>query len=200
MRLDQPRVHPASEPDWDDDTAKIVASIAAHNNGKVLNVVATLTRHPKLFKRWLPFGNHILGGSSLPDREREMVILRTGLDARSGYEWAQHVSMARDCGCTDEEIERVAAGPEAPGWSDDDRVLLRATDELMADHFISDPTWSALRERWSEIQCIDFVFTVGQYCMVSMALNTLGVQIEQDTELFPEHLFDGEPFGNRGDQ
>jgi len=33
------------------------------------------------------------------------------------------------------------------------------------------------------------IFTVGQYCMVSMALNSFGVQIEDETERFPAHLF-----------
>jgi len=194
VRVDHPRVHPVPEADWDDDTRKIIEGIAAHSDGRVLNVVSTLARHPKLFKRWMPFGNHVLGGSTLPARERELVILRTGFDAGSGYEWAQHVAIARRCGCTNEEIERVAEGPDAPGWTEPDRVLLRATDELMADHFISDPTWTALSDHWNELQRIDLIFTVGQYCMISMALNSFGVQIEDDTELFPGPLFEGAVF------
>jgi len=143
MRVKTPRVHPVPAAEWDSTTREIIEGIAAHSDGRVLNVVSTLARHPKLFKRWMPFGNHILGGSTLPGRERELVILRTGLGARSGYEWAQHVAMARDCGCTDDEIEMVVVGPGAPGWSDSDRALLRATDELMSDHFISSATTGA---------------------------------------------------------
>ena len=88
----------------------------------------------------------------------------------------------------------VAKGPDASGWDEHDRVLLRATDELMADHFISDPTWTALCEHWNELQRIDLIFTVGQYCMISMALNSFGVQIEDDTERFPASLFEGAVF------
>ena len=35
-----------------------------------------------------------------------------------------------------------------------------------------------LAATWSEEQLMDFIFAVGQYRLVSMALNTLGVQID----------------------
>jgi alkylhydroperoxidase family enzyme len=130
-------------------------------------------------------------------RARELVILRTGLNAGSGYEWAQHVAIARRFGCTDLDIERVAEGPSAMGWPEAERALLAATDELMADDFVSDPTWIALRGHWSEQQCIDLVFTVGQYRLVAMALNTFGVQIEDGVDRFPARLFDDGGFNGR---
>ncbi|HWL44923.1 MAG TPA: carboxymuconolactone decarboxylase family protein [Ilumatobacter sp.] len=194
MRLERPRVPPAEPEEWDDDTRRLLTGFAEHNDGVVMNVLSTLAHHPKLLKRWTVFGNHVMGASTLPARERELAILRTGLLARSAYEWAQHVAIARRAGCSDQEIARVVDGPDADGWSDDDRALLRATDELMADQFIGDATWDALAQRWSLQQCLDLVFTVGQYCLVSMALNTLGVQIEAGVERFPAELFEGELF------
>jgi alkylhydroperoxidase family enzyme len=194
MRLDRPRVLPTTADDWDDETKALAERQARHNNGRVLNVMATMARHPELLKRWMPFGNHVLGHSTLPKRARELIILRTGLNARSGYEWAQHVSIARAVGCTDDEILRVIDGPDAPGWTDADRALLRATDELMADDFVTDATWTALIEHWNEQQRIDLVFAVGQYRMTAMALNTFGVQIEDGVERFPSSLYEGGHF------
>ena len=60
-------------------------------------------------------------------------------------------------------------------------ALLRAADELHADAFISDKTWNALGERYDTKQMMDVVFAAGQYNLVSMALNTLGVQLEPGT-------------------
>ncbi|HEY8492564.1 MAG TPA: carboxymuconolactone decarboxylase family protein, partial [Myxococcota bacterium] len=57
-----------------------------------------------------------------------------------------------------------------------DRALLRAVDELHGDAFVSDPTWAALTRHFSTQQILDLIFAVGQYQLVSMALNTLGVQ------------------------
>lgn len=191
MNRSEPRVPPTTPDDWDDETRALLERISRHNDGKVLNVLSTVARHPELLKHWMPFGNHVLGANTLPKRARELVTLRTGLLAGSAYEWVQHVSIARAVGCTDEEIERVVAGPDAPGWAPDDRALLQATDELMAADDVTDPTWADLVEHWDEQQRIDLVFTIGQYRMVSMALNTFGVQIEDEVvERFPPDLFE----------
>lgn len=151
----------------------------------MLNIFATLAHHPKLLKRWLVFGSHVLARSSLPAREREMLILRIGWLCRAEYEWGQHVLIARGSDLSDEEIQRIAEGPDAPGWTTSDACLLRAVDELHGDAMISDPTWKSLSERYDTKQLLDLVFTVGQYQLVSMALNTLGVQRDPGVPGFP---------------
>lgn len=188
MRLHQPRVPLTASADWNDDSRPILEGIE-RNSGRILNIFRTLAHHPKLLKRWTVFGNHVLYGSTLPARERELIILRTGYLCGSGYEWAQHAEIARRSGLTDTEIERIARGPTAPDWSDDDRALLTATDELSDTKFLSDRTWEALSARWNTQQLLDIVFAVGQYTLVSMALNTFGVQLEDDTVAFPAGLF-----------
>ena len=163
----------------------------------VLNIFRTLAHHPKLLKRWSVFGNHVLARSTLPARERELVILRTGYLCGSGYEWAQHAAIGRQAGLTDTEIERIALGLGGAsavglgpsGWSVDDGVLLAATDQLVETKFIDDATWTQLGARWDTQQLLDVVFTVGQYTLVSMALNTFGVQLESHTDAFPAALF-----------
>ncbi len=181
MRLAEPRVPPLSADPaaWDAEVREVLEPIRA-GRGRVLNIFRTLAHHPKLMKRWLVFGNHVLGKQTLAARERELVILRVGWLCRAEYEWSQHVVIARASGLADEEIERVADGPDAAGWSGEDAALLRAADELCADAFISDATWAELSKRYDTQQLIDLVFTVGQYNLVSMALNTLGVQLENE--------------------
>ena len=139
-----------------------------------------------MLKRWIVFGNHILGKSSLSARERELVILRVGWQRRSEYEWGQHVLIARGCGISDEETLRVTRGPDDPGWDPFEATLLRAVDELIADSNLSDASWKALSERYRTEQLLDLVFTVGQYTLVAMALNTLGVERDDGVPGFPE--------------
>jgi alkylhydroperoxidase family enzyme len=78
----------------------------------------------------------------------------------------------------------VKQGPDADGWDAADAALLRAADELLEDAFISDETWQALAGRFETEQLIDVIFTVGQYNLVSMALNTLGVQLDDGVKGF----------------
>ena len=147
--------------------------------GPPLNIFRTLAHHPSLMRRWIVFANHVLGKSTLPPRERELVILRVGHLCEAAYEWGQHVLIARDVGLSDDEIRDIRTGPEAPAWSDLDRALLAATDELHADSCVGDTTWSTLSDHLSTQQIMDVVFTVGQYNLVSMALNSFGVQPEE---------------------
>ena len=180
MRLDEPRLPPL-EPD------EMPAEIRERfGDGPLLNIFRTLAHHPDLMKRWLVFGNHILGKNTLDPRERELAILRIGWLCKAEYEWGQHVEISRNLGMSDDEIERVAAGPDAPGWDPFDATLLRAVDELHADAMITDPTWKALSERYGTEQLMDLVFTVGQYNLVSMALNTFGVQLDEGIDGFPK--------------
>jgi alkylhydroperoxidase family enzyme len=179
-------VPPAPESEWSEEIRDLVkGSGGLTGRGRPLNIFTTLARHPKLLRRWTVFGSHVLMKSTLPVRERELAILRIGWLCRSEYEWGQHVLIARRAGIPEADIERVAAGPDAAGWSAPDATLLRAVDELWEDAFIRDPTWQALAERWSTQQLIDLVFAVGQYTLVSMALNTLGVQLDEGLPRFP---------------
>jgi alkylhydroperoxidase family enzyme len=54
--------------------------------------------------------------------------------------------------------------------------LLRAADQLHEHSTLDDETYAALSEHYDEQQLLDIVFTVGQYHLVSMALNTFRVE------------------------
>jgi alkylhydroperoxidase family enzyme len=180
MRLEKPRLAPLERDEFPEEVEGLFG------DGPVLNIFRTLAHHPKLMKRWLVFGNHILAKNSLSARDRELAILRVGWLCDAEYEWAQHTGIALNSDITQAEIDRVAKGPNAKGWSDREVALLQATDELVNDSFISDETWQKLSGFYDKEQLIDLVFTVGQYNLVSMALNTLGVQLEDGVKGFPE--------------
>ena len=171
-----PRVLPVLEADWDDETRELLEGL--RRDGRVYNIFTTLAHHPKLFKRWIVFASHILRKSTLPPREREIAILRTGWLCRAEYEWAHHVPIATEAGLTREEIDRTTSGSGTDGWNPSDSALVKAVDELHQNSAMSDETWNALASRLTTEQLMDLIFTVGEYHVVSMALNSLGVQLE----------------------
>jgi AhpD family alkylhydroperoxidase len=173
------RITPVEE--WPEDVRAALERLAGPD-GAVPNVFTTLARHPDLFHRWLGLGNHILNASTLPARTREMIILRTAARTDSEYEWAHHAAIGRRAGLTDDEIARIAAGPDAPGWTDPDLPVLRAVDELRATSRVSDATWTDLARTWETEQLMDIVMTAGFYTMTAMALNTFGVAVEPGAE------------------
>jgi 4-carboxymuconolactone decarboxylase len=187
MRLTTPRIAPVPADSWTEEQREIVAPMLAR--GPVINIFRTMITHPVAAKAFLAWGGYILSRrSTLPPREREIVILRTGFLCRSGYEWTQHVPIARRAGLTDDEIARIKIGAEAPGWSAADMALLRATDDLHREQFVTAPVWTELTRHFGERQRMDMVFTVGQYTQVSMLLNSFGVQLDEGQVLDPDLL------------
>ena len=184
MHLSHPRIEPLNESEWNQETAALLQTL--RRDGTIYNIFLTLARHPPLLKRWLVFAGHILGKSTLPEREREIAILRMGWLCRAEYEWGHHVSIGKQAGLSEDDIRRIAEGPDATGLDAFDATLLRAVDELNTDSFIGDQTWKSLATRYDTQQILDLLFTAGQYKLVSMVLNSVGVQLEQGFEGFPD--------------
>ena len=186
MRLSTPRIPPVPQEQWTPEQTAIAAPML-ERRGKVINIFRTQLAHPEAMKAFLQFGSYVLSKrNSLPPRERELVILRIGYQCRAGYEWTQHHAIALRSGLTEDEIARIKKGPDAPGWSAADAALLRAADELHTDQFICDATWQALSAHFTQQQCVDTIYTAGQYTLVSMMLNSLGVQLDDGQVLDPD--------------
>jgi 4-carboxymuconolactone decarboxylase len=181
-----PRIPPLPEAEWDDKTRELLEGASAGAvGGGAPNIFTTLVRHRRLFRRWSPFGGVLLTGT-LPARDRELVILRTGWLCQSVYEWGQHVRIGRSAGLSADDIRRVTDGPAAAGWTSIEAALLTAADELHAGACISDPTWATLAAHFSTEQLIELPMLVGQYHLVAFTLNSLGVQREPGVAGYPE--------------
>ena len=183
MRLSAPRIAPVELDRLDDDQRAALEPFLVQ--GRVLNIFRTLARLPRALTAFVSWGGYILSRrNSLPPRERELAILRTGYLCGAGYEWTQHVPIGLEARLHEAEIERIKVGPEATEWSAVDRAILRACDELVGDHFVTTATWDAL-EKFGDTGRADLVFTVGQYTQVSMILNSFGVQLDPGQQLDP---------------
>ena len=151
-------------------------------DGRIYSIWATLAHHEEALRRFLVFGNHVLGKNTLPLRSRELMILRIAARAGAEYEWDQHVRIARRAGLTDDEILRAATGR----WDDLDelnQVLLEATDSVLERRGVDDDLWYRLRAQLTDQQIIDVLYTVGQYLTIATVINTLGVRPEGDLAL-----------------
>lgn len=185
------RIRPLPPDQWSDQMRQALAVLRPsdprhplpprrNDRPKALNALGTLARHPELTRAFHTFNGHVLFGSTLQPRQRELLVLRVAAVRRSNYEWAQHVVLARDAGLDEEEIARIAVGPQAPDWSPLDRALLSAVDELVGDARISDSTWAVLANELDDQQLMDVVFTVGAYEILAMAFRSFGVELDAD--------------------
>lgn len=185
MRLDQPRLAPLGDAELTPAQAAVLEPF--RSSGRDYNIFRTFARDPDALRAFLVWGSHVLSNDNpLGARRREIAILRTGFLCRAGYEWARHVPIGRGAGLTEADFAAIKAGAADPRWDDADRALLAATDALVTNHFINDACWAALTAHYSEPQVLALIFTVGQYTMVSMFLNSVGVQLDADVTADPD--------------
>jgi 4-carboxymuconolactone decarboxylase len=180
-----PRVTPVPLAEMSERTRELMSRAGLDSDGEPLAVFGTIARHPKLFGAWLPFASRLMAGGSLDRRQTELVILRVASNMGSDYEWGQHVELSAPFGVDQVTLTRILAGPTAAGWSPLDALLLLATDELHTTRRISGNTWDQLSTYLSEAQLIELCFLVGQYEMLAMFLQTVGVPLEPGKQPLP---------------
>ena len=170
------RLAPLPADQWDDNVRRGLSVMLPEerlNPEAAGNLLATLARHPKLTRAFLRFNVHLLFGSTLPPRLRELAVLRVAHLLGSEYEWRHHVTMGRDVGLSDDDIDGAARGEAVDEL---DQAVLRAVDELQDRANVSDDTWAVLSAHLDEHQCMDLIFTIGCYGALAMAINTFGVE------------------------
>lgn len=171
----EPRIGPVRRVDADVHQSELFDIFGP---GEPLNLFGTLAHHSKLLKDWLPLGGRLLMGGLLGDRVRELIILRTSARCDCAYEWGQHVGIARGIGLSDDEILECAEATPGRPLTDRDRILVRAVDEIVEAHTISDETWTALAAGHTDAELIEIVMLVGEYVMLAGLLNAARVQTE----------------------
>lgn len=136
-------------------------------------IFTILGRTRGLFWGWLHFAGRLMPGGRLPRRESELVILRVATLTGSDYELAHHRRLGSRAGLRDTDLDRVTQGPEATGWSERERLLLQATDELHRDRDLTDLTWEELGRHLDDRERIELLLLVGHYEMLATTLHTL---------------------------
>ena len=176
------RISGLTADEFDSDATALVVRIRQSlglGTAKIPEVFGLMLRHPGLFRCQIEMGIQLFKGVISP-RERELAILRVGWWCRAPFEWGEHVDIAKRLGVTSEEIERIKHGSSAPGWSDHDRAILRGVEELLGNQMISDATWEALAQSWTERQLIEFPMMVGQYFATALQQNSLRVRLANE--------------------
>ena len=148
-------------------------------------MLCTLAYQPALLTPFLGFAAAIALQGTLPRRDSELLALRTAWNCRSVYEWGHHVLYAREAGLSDPEIGALTRSIEGSPWQARERLLVRATDHLCADHTLPADLWEELARVLSEAERVELPIVVGQYAMLSMVANATGMRLEPGVPGWP---------------
>ena len=92
----------------------------------------------------------------------------------------------KDAELTEAQIRSLAKGSaEDPVWTDEERALLRACDQLHTSCDLDDESWQALRTHFSEEAILEILMLAGFYRMVSYLTNALRLPPESYAARFP---------------
>jgi alkylhydroperoxidase family enzyme len=173
-----PRIVPVPEDKWSDVQKQLVAKYVP--DGRADNGLKTLLHLPELVDGVMPYTNYLLNESSLPPRQRQLLVLRAAWLCGSQPLWATHAAAARNAGLSASEIRRIAQGPDEPGWDPFEATLLRLADQLYRNSSVTNATWQALSARFTMFNLMDAVETVNHFIVLSMTYNAFGVQPDAD--------------------
>jgi len=147
--------------------------------GQPVNLYRALGNHPALAAAWTEFANAIRHDSRTPRALRELMILRTAQVARSEYEWAHHLRMARKAGVPEEKIAALAGWRSSAAFDERERAALALTEAVMACN-VSDEVHADVKKHFSDAEFVELSLTAGFYAMVSRMLDAMRVELDAD--------------------
>jgi AhpD family alkylhydroperoxidase len=147
--------------------------------GKPVNLYRALGNHAPLAAAWTEFANAIRHESRTPRALRELMILRAAQIARSEYEWAQHLRMARKAGVGENHIAALAAWRSSPLFDPRERAALALTEAVMACN-VTDDVHAEAKRHFSDTEFVELSLTAAFYAMVSRMLDAMRVEMDED--------------------
>jgi 4-carboxymuconolactone decarboxylase len=145
-----------------------------------LNVLRLLANAPNVFGGWAEMVGEIFASSTFSARLREVIILRVGHLQNSPYELAQHVSLARTAGLSEQQIDAlVGTGDlDAAGFSSTERTVIDTVTELCTTHRLSDDTFAAAHALFGDEALTELLMVVSCYYGLALVLNAADLEID----------------------
>lgn len=162
----------AEFPDTLDDRQKELAErIASGPRGRVRGPLALWLYSPDLCERAQHLGEFLRFGTSFDKRLSELAIITCAAHFRCDYEWAVHAPIAEKAGLGREVIAAIRSGEEPDFIEDDERVVYRATQQLLSQNRMSQSAFDALINLFGERGIVELTAIMGYYALGAFLLN-----------------------------
>ena len=156
---------------------------------EVRDAMARLPRKLNIFRMWahaatcfvpaLRLGGAILSRQKLHPKLRELAILWTARLEDGKYEWAQHIPLAENAGCTRAQIAALEAGnADDPAFDAREKLLLAFVREVVENVRASEETVKAVAEKFCPQEAVEIILTAGYYMMLARLTETTRIEID----------------------
>lgn len=140
----------------------------------------TLAHRPVLLRAWIDFAWTLREQGCVDRAIRELAILRVAQLTNVDYEWSHHLPMARSAGVPADKIAGLESWPASPVFSDYERAVLQAVDELTESGHVSDPTWTGLARHTDPGALVEIILTIAFYSCVSRTIHAFEIAPSDD--------------------
>lgn len=140
-------------------------------------ITAALAQVPELLEATAPFLGAVLGPSALPERLKEIVILRTSTRASCRYCVEAHTVVARDAGLTVPEV-RVLRGELEAGEEFADaaeRAVIGWCDELVGTGAVHAAVAARLGELFADHEVVELTLLAATTLLLNRFCTALGL-------------------------
>ena len=148
------------------------------NTGRVLNLWKVMGHCPYIGLNFQRLGNSLLRGEELSAKLRELAVLRVGCLAQSEYEFKQHSAIALQCGVSQKQIDEIPDWAASSEFSDEERAVLRYTDEVAEVIRVKGETFDKLRSFLGEHAIVELTTAIGYWGMAARILVALDVELD----------------------
>jgi len=151
------------------------------NGARILNLYKVLAHNPKVLLNWLRLGNSVIGRMELPPKLREIATLRVARLTGSEYEWAQHTQVALEVGVSQKQLDAISDWKSSSEFNNEERAVLQYTDEVTQKVKVTDQTFNALKNFFSEQTIVELTITTSYFAMVARLLVPLQVEVDESS-------------------
>ena len=188
----EPRIAPVPPEVWPPELLAETArwpGLQARPELRRAGVYVTFANHPPLFRAIGGLAVHILHRNSLPEKAREVAIIRACARARGAYPYRQHVAIGRRAGIAEAELASVSR--LQPGGLDaDTQVLVDLVDALYRNNDLDDEEWVRAQAALSTDQIMEVILISGFYGLISAVLNVARTPLEPGSDSLPTHFIE----------
>jgi alkylhydroperoxidase family enzyme len=123
--------------------------------------------------------------NTVPNRTRELVILRIGWRANAEYVFAQHVRYSRELGISDDDILGARDPARCQAFGETDRRVIDLADELYDSACVTPSTWAALERAFTPQELVELVLIAGFWRAIAGFVNTAQIPLDDGLPGWP---------------
>ena len=149
-------------------------------DAEVQNIFKMIAHSDISVREFIRLGARLLTKPHLEPRFRELAILRIAQLLGARYEWAHHVPIAVGTGVTGEQIKEIEEWRESPLFTDEEKTVLKFTEEIVRDSQPGDYTFAAASKFLDSPSMVELTLSIGYWSMVAKFLKTFQVDVEEE--------------------